>query len=157
MYRVIGADQREYGPVSPENVQAWIVQGRLTASSLVQPEGTSGWKPLSDFPEFGSALAQAAAAGPSASITNPAPARTQNGLALASLILGCVSLVRYKPLAVVGLILGIVALGQTRSDPHKGERSLAIAGVAVSAAAVTLFGLLAGFSGFRHLVQKLFG
>jgi len=151
MYRVMGADQREYGSVSPENVQAWIVQGRLTASSLVQPEGTS------DFPEFGSTLAQVAAAAPGASITNPAPARTQNGLALASLILGCVSLVRYKPLAIVGLILGIVALGQTRSDPHKGERSLAIAGVAVSAAAVALFGLLAGFSGFRHLVQKLFG
>lgn len=155
MYRVIGADQREYGPVSPDNVHAWIIQGRLTASSLVQAEG-AGWKPLSDFPEFGSALAQTAA-GAGASISDRAPRQTQNGLALASLILGCASLVRFRPLAVVGLILGIVALGQTRSDPNKGQQSLAIAGIAVSAAAIGLFALLAGFSGFRHWVGKLFG
>jgi len=60
------------------------------------------------------------------------------------------------PLAVVGLILGMVSLGQSRSDQNKGQRSLAIAGIAVSAAAIALFALLAGFSGFRHLVEKLF-
>src|SRR5437016_3983297 len=87
MYYVIGADQREYGPVSAETVRAWIAQGRLNARSLARTDQTVGWRPLSDFPEFPEAIAQTAApVYPSAAVGQPP--RTENNMALASLVLG---------------------------------------------------------------------
>ena len=49
MYFVIGVDQREYGPVSSDDVRAWIAQRRLSARSLARPDQTVGWRPLSDY------------------------------------------------------------------------------------------------------------
>ena len=154
MYYVIGADQREYGPVSAEDVRAWIAQGRLTAQSLARPDQTVGWRPLTDFPEFAQALAQAAPAPYPRSTTVQPP--VENNMALASLILACVSLVCCQPLAIVGLILGLIALSQTKDHPEKGGRGLAIAGVAVSIAAIVLFGVLAAFGAFREVIERLF-
>src|SRR5262249_19809258 len=62
MYKIIGADRKEYGPVSVEELRRWIAEGRLNAQSLVQAEGTAEWKPLGAFAEFADALA--AKAGP---------------------------------------------------------------------------------------------
>lgn len=56
MYRIIGGDRKEYGPVTPEDLQRWIAEGRLSGQSLIQTEGSSEWKPLSAFPEFAEAL-----------------------------------------------------------------------------------------------------
>jgi hypothetical protein len=56
MYRIIGGDQKVYGPVTGDDLRRWIVEGRLNARSLVQAEGAVEWKPLSDFPEFAEAL-----------------------------------------------------------------------------------------------------
>lgn len=52
MYKVIGADGREYGPVTAEQLREWITQGRANAQTRVQAEGGADWKPLSAFPEF---------------------------------------------------------------------------------------------------------
>jgi hypothetical protein len=56
MYRIIGGDQREYGPISAEQMRRWIAEGRLNSQSLVQPEGTSEWRRLAEFPEFAAVL-----------------------------------------------------------------------------------------------------
>lgn len=56
MYRILGGDQKEYGPVTAEQVREWILQRRANARTTVQPEGSDEWKPLSAFPEFASAL-----------------------------------------------------------------------------------------------------
>lgn len=69
MYKIIGADQREYGPVSAEQVRQWIAEGRAAGQSLIRPEGAAEWKPLSEFAEFADALGLAPGA-PS----GPAPA-----------------------------------------------------------------------------------
>jgi hypothetical protein len=63
MYRIIGADQKEYGPVSADQVRQWIAEGRAGGASLVRPEGATDWQPLSAFPEFADALASASPAG----------------------------------------------------------------------------------------------
>lgn len=65
MYKIIGGDQREYGPVSADELRRWIAEGRLNAHSLVQAENSTEWRALSTFPEFAGAL-QGQAAGPSA-------------------------------------------------------------------------------------------
>ena len=56
MYKIIGADQREYGPVTAEQLRQWIAEGRAGPQSQVRAEGTADWKPLRDFPEFADAF-----------------------------------------------------------------------------------------------------
>jgi hypothetical protein len=64
MYKIIGGDQKEYGPATAEELKRWISEGRLNAQSLILREGDSEWRPLGTFPEFGEALgAQAAHSG----------------------------------------------------------------------------------------------
>ena len=65
MYRVQGGDQKEYGPISADQVQQWIHDRRLNRFSLCA--GADGiWKPLGQFLEFSDTLASVAppAAGP---------------------------------------------------------------------------------------------
>jgi len=52
MYRIIGADGNQYGPISAEQLRQWIAEGRANAQTKVLAEGTTEWKPLSEFPEF---------------------------------------------------------------------------------------------------------
>src|SRR5947208_17038955 len=57
MYKILGADQKEYGPISLDQLKQWISEGRANAQTLVQVEGTTDWKPLSAYPELAGALA----------------------------------------------------------------------------------------------------
>jgi TM2 domain-containing membrane protein YozV len=52
MYRIIGGDGHPYGPVSSETLREWVAQNRVNATTLVQPEGSTDWKPLGQLPEF---------------------------------------------------------------------------------------------------------
>jgi hypothetical protein len=54
-YKIIGADQNEYGPVGAEQIRQWITEGRVNAETKLQAEGTAEWKPLAEVPEFGEA------------------------------------------------------------------------------------------------------
>jgi hypothetical protein len=64
MYKIIGGDQKQYGPVSADEVRHWIADGRLNAQSLAWAEGTADWKPLGSFSEFADALRTQAAPPP---------------------------------------------------------------------------------------------
>src|SRR5258706_16172192 len=57
MYKIIGIDGRQYGPVSQEEIKSWIAAGRANAETRAQAEGATDWKPLSEFSEFAEALA----------------------------------------------------------------------------------------------------
>ncbi len=73
MYKIIGGDGQEYGPVTDLELRKWISEGRLNAQSLVKAEGDAEFRPLSTFPEFASAFGTGAPAhGGSASFTTPA-------------------------------------------------------------------------------------
>ena len=63
MYKIVGADSREYGPATAELIREWIALGRANGETMVQSEGATEWKPLSTFPEFAEALAAKASAG----------------------------------------------------------------------------------------------
>ena len=56
MYKIIGADKKEYGPVSADQIHRWISEGRMNGETLVQAAGDSAWKPLSAIPEFAEVL-----------------------------------------------------------------------------------------------------
>src|SRR5579883_3021835 len=52
MYKIIGADQKEYGPVGVEELRKWIHEGRANAQSSVRLEGSPDWRALGSLPEF---------------------------------------------------------------------------------------------------------
>ena len=56
MYKIIGVDGHEYGPVTSEQLRQWITEGRANAQTKVQLEGAAEWKSLAEFPEFHAAL-----------------------------------------------------------------------------------------------------
>ena len=56
MYKIVGVDGQQYGPVSAEEIRRWIADKRANAQTLVQMEGAQEWKPLISFSEFASEL-----------------------------------------------------------------------------------------------------
>ena len=61
MYRMVGKDGQQYGPVTAEQLRSWIAENRANAQTLVQADGTEDWKPLSSCPEFAADLKPPAA------------------------------------------------------------------------------------------------
>jgi len=72
MYKIIGADQKEYGPISADQIRQWISEGRANGQTMVCAEGTTDWKPLEMFPEFGLMASPVAAGIASPSLASPA-------------------------------------------------------------------------------------
>ena len=60
MYYIQGADQKEYGHVSADQLRQWISENRLNRFSPARADGESLWKTLGDFPEFAEVLVGAA-------------------------------------------------------------------------------------------------
>ena len=60
MYKIIGADQKEYGPIPADQLRQWIAQGRVNAQTQVLAEGAAEWRALGTYPEFADALAAGA-------------------------------------------------------------------------------------------------
>ena len=56
MYRIIGKDGQQYGPVTAEQLRSWIAENRANAQTLVQADGAQDWKPLGSFSEFAADL-----------------------------------------------------------------------------------------------------
>jgi hypothetical protein len=81
MYKMMGADGREYGPVSFEQLRQWIAEGRANAQTSVQVEGITEWKTLSALPEFAEFLR------PGAPTSAPPPLRSATPDQLAAEIL----------------------------------------------------------------------
>lgn len=52
MYRMIGVDGKEYGPVTLEQLRQWMTEGRVFGQTLVKGEGTGGWIPAAQMPEL---------------------------------------------------------------------------------------------------------
>jgi prepilin-type processing-associated H-X9-DG protein len=138
MFKLLGTDKKEYGPVSAEQIQAWIAQGRANARTQLQAVGSIEWKPLAEFPEFAAALQQsggAAVLSAAATETQPAAAPPKTSrLAVTSLVLGCLGLLTCGITSLVGLVLGIIALVRiNQSKGQLGGQGLALAGTIVSA------------------------
>jgi TM2 domain-containing membrane protein YozV len=56
MYRIVGKDGQQYGPVTAEQLRGWIAENRANAQTLVQTDGSQEWKPLGSLPEFAADL-----------------------------------------------------------------------------------------------------
>jgi hypothetical protein len=52
MYKIIGADQKEYGPITAEQIRRWISENRVNGQTRVRVEGAQEWTTLGALPEF---------------------------------------------------------------------------------------------------------
>jgi hypothetical protein len=133
MYKIVGADGKEYGPVSIEQLRQWIADGRVNAQTRVQAAGAAEWKAATEFPELGFASAAADSGPGSAPPTLPVgqAGGQQQGLAITSFVLGLLSLVCLGLLAgIPAIICGHVARGRARRAPGQcGGAGFALAGL----------------------------
>lgn len=127
MYKIIGGDQREYGPVDFNSVLDWIRQGRANAQTLVQKEG-GAWVPLGSLAEFAEALAAQAAATPAPAGTGPAmpppvpdavgdrrvALQAVQGPATGLLVTGIIGAL----FALGNLVMALLGAGGPRPDPN---------------------------------------
>ena len=60
LFKIRGADGREYGPVVGEQICQWIAERRVLGSTLSQVEGSSEWLPIASLPEFSETLRRVA-------------------------------------------------------------------------------------------------
>jgi TM2 domain-containing membrane protein YozV len=112
MYRVIGVNGQQYGPVTPEEVRRWITENRVNAQTLAQLDATQEWKPLISFPEFTADFkAQPASACPPAPpVTDP---RAGNKIAagICGILLGSLGIHKFiLGYTGAGLIMLLVTL-----------------------------------------------
>ncbi len=52
MFKILGSDGKEYGPVTQGNVIEWIRDGRANLSTKARKADETEWKTLADYPEF---------------------------------------------------------------------------------------------------------
>ena len=165
MYRIIGADGREYGPISTEQLRQWISEGRAIATTRVLREGASEWTTLGALPEFSllfSATGQIGA-GTGAPVT-VIRRSMNNGFAITGLVLGIFSLTiglcccSGMPFSFLGLVFSIIGLSQINREPQRyGGKGIAIAGLVLSILSLLLSFLLmllgsgAGWHPMRHV------
>lgn len=57
-YKIIGDDEKEYGPVSAEQIREWISQGRVEGQTRVLVEGGGEWQRVEEVAELSTGLLQ---------------------------------------------------------------------------------------------------
>lgn len=136
MYKIIGADGREYGPASADQLRRWIGERRLNAQTLIRVEGTVDWKPLGNVPEFSLWLGSSTT--PSG-FPDPTAVRRTNSTALTGLIFALIAITFGMcccygfPFNVLGVIFSLIGLNQIRQSPEIYDgHGIAIAGLVIS-------------------------
>lgn len=134
MYKIIGSDGKEYGPISADQLRQWLREGRVKTQTRIKPEGATEWQMLGALPEFAGAFPPPP---PAASRASIASAGTQSSrtsvLAITSLVLGILGLFCFGITALIGLVCGIVAIVKIKnSEGRLSGSGLAIAGTVTS-------------------------
>ena len=145
MYKIIGTDGKEYGPISADQVRLWISENRVERQTPVFADGAKDWNFLGLLPEFAGYFPGATPVAP-AVIVAPGQPRKTNGFATAGLVCGILSLICCCgfPFNLFGIVFSLVGLSQINASPQQQEgHGIAIAGLILSAASFLLgFGLI---------------
>jgi hypothetical protein len=147
MYKIIGADQKEYGPVSADQLRQWIAEGRVNGQTKVQAADATEWKAVADVPEFSEVLPKAPLPPPTPVVPiRPLSAQPGNSqIAVWSFITGILSLLcccAWYLVAPVAIVLGAVALSQLKSHPELTGGGFAVAGIVLGIVAILIWAAL---------------
>jgi hypothetical protein len=155
MYKIIGADAKEYGPVTLDQFKSWVAEGRINAATRVQPVGSAEWKAASEIPEVSALFSGSGGApprpAPPPGATPAQPAKVpsepeRKGLAIASFVLGLLSFVLCLGVftGIPAIILGHVAKNRSqRFSAQHGGKGFAIAGLTLGYVSIAYTLLLA--------------
>ena len=125
MYKIIGADGKEYGSITIEKLKQWITENRVNRQTSVKSDGDMDWKPLDFLPELAGAFTP-----PPISPALPAPANSglnvlipyRNPRALVAYYLGVFAVIPFIGilLGITAFVLGILGLRYRRRNPSAG-------------------------------------
>src|SRR5438552_2751061 len=167
MYIITGADGRDYGPVTADQLRAWIAEGRANAQTRVREEGVPDWKLLAEFPEFAAQLTLPPAPGLAPAPFAVAPTPRNNPMAVTGMVLGLLSITigcccYGLPFNLAGIICSSVALSQIARDPaNQRGKGMATAGLVLSilsillAALMLIFGATSNWAEVWRKIQRL--
>jgi hypothetical protein len=147
IYKIIGQDGKEYGPVTAEQLRQWIAEGRLERETPIFVEGAKDWHFVGLLPEFAAGFAgKPPVIGPLRSgHSSGAKIQSANLFATVGLVCGILSVTLCcccggLPLNLLGLIFCIVALVQISERPEtENGRVLAIVGLILSSVSLLIF------------------
>ncbi|HEY1718067.1 MAG TPA: DUF4190 domain-containing protein [Verrucomicrobiae bacterium] len=148
MYKIIGQDGKEYGPITAGQLRQWISQNRVESRTPVFKDGAKEWTFAGLLPEFAALFSIRTPQVPP-TIAPPNQPRTNNSFAIAGLIFGIVSFLccckfLFAPL---GIVFSLIGLSQINRHPELYEgRSLAIAGLVLSIVSLLLAVVLVIFA-----------
>lgn len=152
MYKIIGADGKEYGPITADQLRAWIAEGRANAHTKILPEGTTDWRPLSEFPDLLPAGTKTSAPPP---LSAPAFAASDaaekvNGPALALMILAGLNLA----LSAVGLLMNLLgsSMSMFNDGPQQAWGNMFSGGLGVASSSLGI--LISGVIFYGGLKMK---
>lgn len=134
MYKIVGADNREYGPVSQEEILQWIAQGRANAKTIARFE-QGAWKPLATFDEFKAALNIPATPPAFGDTTIPSATGNvpkANATAVTGLVFGILGLFCCPCVGpTTALICGFIGLNQIKENPRAYSTDAALPKIAI--------------------------
>ena len=52
MFKILGGDGKEYGPVTADQIRQWISEGRANNATMAKAPDDISWKPLAEHAEF---------------------------------------------------------------------------------------------------------
>lgn len=82
---VRGADGKEYGPATLEQVTGWVREGRLQAQALIKRSDMTQWVAVSAFEEFQPLFVETAPAPAPATASAQAPAQRMDAITIAQI------------------------------------------------------------------------
>ena len=106
MYKIIGADGKEYGPITTDQLKQWITENRVNAQTKVLAEGATDWKSLGEIPEVAAALPITPVAAPVTQPVLSSAAAQVKGPAIALIVTASLGILYYLFNGVVTLVTG---------------------------------------------------
>jgi hypothetical protein len=150
MYKILGPDRNEYGPVDAAQLRQWLAEGRVNRQSLAREENSIDWKPVAAFAELN------VTAPPPMIVTHPYANKPSNDSlstiipyknppALIAYYLGIFSFIPLLGLllGVAALVLGIMGLNRAAQDPQARGRVHAWIGIIVGGFFALLYAVAA--------------
>src|SRR4051812_28802481 len=152
MYFILGADGREYGPVTTEQLRQWIAENRANAQTRIRAEDTTQWQLLGELAEFAPQLSVVTPSSVAPAPFSITPTPRTNQMAVAGMVLGILAITLGcccygLPFNVAGIVCSSMALSQISRDPiNQRGKGFAIAGLVLSIFSILFSGLLLAFS-----------
>jgi uncharacterized RDD family membrane protein YckC len=118
MFMIIGGDGKEYGPVTADQVRAWIAAGRANLDTQAKAVGSGEWRRVGDFAEFSGAplppVMSSSGAALAADVSEPASRGARTGAA-------CINAFFYLVCTMPGSMIGSRKLLQAHPELAQGS------------------------------------